>query len=47
MKHQALINTLGDEAYVGLEKDAADNSQNFLNTAEILFNNFMRLAKTS
>ena len=44
--YQALINTLGEEAYDILEKDAADNSQNFLSTAETLFNNFMRLAKT-
>lgn len=45
--YQALINTLGEEAYEILEKDASDNSQNFLNTAETLFNNFMRIAKTS
>ena len=44
--YQALINTLGEEAYDILEKDAADNSQNFLSTAETLFNNFMRLTKT-
>ncbi len=45
--YQALISTLGEEAYEGLEKDASENSQNFLNTAETLFNNFLSLAKTS
>lgn len=45
--HHALINTLGEEGYDVLASDADKNSQNFLNTAEIIFNNFLRLAKSS
>ena len=45
--YHALINTLGEEAYEVLESDATANSQNFLDTANTLFNNFLRLAKTA
>ena len=45
--YQALINTLGEEAYEVLESDATANSKNFLDTANTLFNNFLRLAKTA
>ncbi len=45
--YQALINTLGEEAYDVLEQDAAENSQNFLSAAETIFNNFMRIVKKS
>lgn len=44
--YRALIDTLGETAYEKLEADAAENSDNFLHTAEILFNNFIRLVKT-
>lgn len=44
--YQALINTLGEAAYDVLENDAARNSENFLSTAETIFTNFMRLAKS-
>jgi len=43
--HQALINTLGEEGYDVLANAADENSQNFLNTAETIFNNFIRIAK--
>lgn len=45
--NQALINTLGVNGYDNMEKAAAENSSNFLDTAEILFNNFIRLVKTT
>ena len=43
--HQATLEALGEEGYEIMKRDAEKNSQNFLNSAEIIFNNFISMVK--
>lgn len=44
--YNALIETLGDSGYASMSSDAADNMDGFLSCAEIIYRNFMSMAKS-